>query len=140
MIVISLAAGQIEGVFRTAGPIGRATDGTPCFILLRFYKDGLVLYASLCKDVEAQWNEVEKYFNRDAATADVLLSTGLGQYKMEGSHIQFSTRQYDRNSDMLVELEHSGEVIGDHLWIRTTFAGHPFAGGHEFVPLRAAQG
>ena len=138
--MISLAEGQIEGVFRTVGPVGRATDGTPCYILLRFYKDGLALFVSLCIDVEAQWNEVEKWFNRDSAKADVLLSTGLGQYKMEGSHIQFSTRQYDRNSDMLVNYEHAGEIVGDHMWIQTTLTGHPFAGEHEFVPLCAAQG
>jgi hypothetical protein len=137
---MSSKAANIQGVFRTVEPLGHAADGTPCFSLLRFYNDGLVLHTSLCKDVEAKWNEIDEWFNRDVAASDDYSGIGSGQYQIEGNHIRFSTIVYDRECNMWAEFNHSGEINGDRLQLRTTVADSPQVGEHEFEPLRAAQG
>ena len=135
--MISLDEGWIEGVFRTKEPVARAADGTPCYILLRFYKDGQVLEVSLCRDVEAEWSEIEKWFNRDVAPYNGYHA--MGHYQMEGNHIQSSMVGYDREYPTYYQFDDYGEIVGDHLLLRTKVPEHPIVGEHEFVPLLAAQ-
>ena len=133
-------AGCLKGVFRTSEPLFQAADGTPSYILLRFYEDGLVLHASLCKDVEAKWDEIEQWFNRDAAaTEEKGWGTGAGTYTLKGSQVEFSTVTYDRETRLRVDLEHSGEVEGDCLRVQTKLVDDPRVVEHVFIPLRAAQ-
>jgi len=138
-MILNKAAGHLEGVFRTSEPLGHAADGTPCHILLRFHEDGLVLHESLCKDVEANWEEIEKWFNRDAAATDEGFGVGVGTYKIKGSQVDFSTVGYDRECQLRTELEHSGIIEGDCLRIKTKLVDDPQVFEHVFVPLRAAQ-
>lgn len=98
-----------------------------------------MLYVSLCKDVEAKWDEVEKWFNRNAVESDTMSDIGLGQYKMEGQHIRFSTSAFDRECSLWVELDHSVRMVGDRLQVRTVMENDPHVIENEFVPLRAAQ-
>jgi hypothetical protein len=138
--VILNKAGCLKGVFRTAEPSYHAVDGTPCYILLRFYEDGLVLHASLCRDVEAKWDQIAQWFNRDAAaTEEKGWNTGVGPYTIKGSQVEFSTVMYDRETRLQVDLEHSGVVEGDCLRLGNNLVDDPRVYEYVFVPLRAAQ-
>jgi hypothetical protein len=137
--VILNRTSSLVGVFRTSEPLGYAADGTQCHILLRFYEDGFVLHASLCKNVESKWDEIEKWFNRDVAMSDEEFGIGVGKYTIKGSQVEFSTVTYDRECQMRIELEHSGTVVGGSLRVRTKLVDDPQVYEREFVPLRAAQ-
>jgi hypothetical protein len=96
-----------------------------CRYLLRFYEDGLVLHESLCIDVENKWDEIAKWFNRDAAATDAVFDIGVGTYTIKGSRVEFSTVAYDRECQLRIELEHSGAVEKDCLSVRTKLADDP---------------
>jgi hypothetical protein len=127
---------SIEGVYRTAEPIGHASDGSPCFILLRFYPEGLVLDAVLCKDVEADWPQISEWFNRENRD---MPGIGSGWYTLRNKTIQFSMIVEDFDWHLFSNYERSGEYEPGHIRLSTVVHENQPSVSQDFIPLRAAE-
>jgi hypothetical protein len=126
---------RIEGVYRTAEPVANTADGTPCYILLRFYEDGLVLQTSLCKDVEGGWHEISEWFKRENNVAGV----GRGYYQLECGQLRFTTIETDEETGCTFEVDQSGEYQPNRIQLKTNLRVGSTGADHTFVPLRAAR-
>ncbi len=79
------------------------------YLALRFYEDGLVIYAIIASgDIEKDWWKISKWF-KDAYKSDYQ----YGTYEINGSEITFTTFIHGDTDPLLIEWEgsYSEEVL-----------------------------
>ena len=105
-------AGGLEGVFITAAPTMLNQAGVPCYQLLRFYPDGLVLQAGVCDaEVEAAQAPIQKWFQRDTT-----VEVGRGVYYTLEQQVWFTTSTYFTQLANEITLDFAGVIQdADHL-------------------------
>jgi len=107
-------AGGLEGVYITAAPTMLNQEGVPCYQLLRFYPDGLVLQAGVCDAaIEAARPLIEKWFHRETP-----VEVGRGVYYTLERQVWFSTSTYFTQLANEITLDFAGIIQdADHLTI-----------------------
>ena len=104
-------AGGLEGVFITAAPTMLNQAGVPCYQMLHFYPDGLVLQAGVCDaDVEASQTLIHKWFHRDTT-----VEVGKGVYYTLEQQVWFTTSTYFTQLANEITLDFAGVILdADH--------------------------
>lgn len=95
-----------------------------------------MMFVSLCKDVEAQWQEIEPWFRREALDRD---DVGYGTYRLDGGRIRGETEIYWREVYRKGLLIHEGELTPGGMRLKTSVENEPGEATREYVPLQAAQ-
>ncbi len=103
--------GGISGIFLHENETNSDATCARDYDLLRFYDDGLILYAPVCltKDFTESWPNIRKWFQRDSQT-----DLQQGKYYLSGERIWFSTT-LTRSDGNTVVVDYSGEYSGSGL-------------------------